>query len=218
MDIPAHLLPQALPWGAHILYGLLLAAMLLRISRETLKEGLNRLLGCSVVLLVIWQLKAGITPGLSFHLLGMSFLTLAFGAPLALLGGTLVLLGHTLNGAGSLETFSLNALIMIALPIAVTQGILGLSRRLLPPNPFILIFINAFLAGALSMAAAVTAASLLLAAGSPYTLSDLAGGYLAFLPLVMLPEGWLNGLSTAILVGLRPAWIRTLPEPGIRRH
>ncbi|MCP5086888.1 MAG: hypothetical protein GY952_08825 [Rhodobacteraceae bacterium] len=53
--------------------------------------------------------------------------------------------------------------------------------------------------------------TVLLATGT-YTLDRIAYEYLPFLPLYLLPEGLLNGMLTAIFIGLRPEWLTTFDE------
>ena len=59
--------------------------------------------------------------------------------------------------------------------------------------------------------AATAAATLLVAAGA-YPLERVAYEYLPFLPLMMLPEGFLNGMLVAILAGFRPHWLCSFDE------
>jgi len=86
---------------------LLLLAAVLRGSWRRLRDGtqLNVFLGTSVAIMVLWTLKAGVMPGLNFHFLGASLLTLMFGGLLATVGISIVLFGITLSGMGGWEVF-----------------------------------------------------------------------------------------------------------------
>lgn len=52
------------------------------------------LFGAAVVLMLMWTLRAGISPGLSIHFMGMTTLTLMFGWDLAICAGSAALIGH----------------------------------------------------------------------------------------------------------------------------
>jgi uncharacterized membrane protein len=214
MDLPADLLPT--PWilAAHVLYIALINLALRHAPWTQLRrtDTLNVFVGACVGLGVLWSLKAGISPGLNFHLLGVTLLTLTFGWSLAVIGSSLVLLMTTLNGAGDWETFSVNALLMGALPATVTLSVLRLSERWLPPNFFVYVLVDAFLAAGLAMTATTLAASILFILSGIYILDQLSYEYLPYLPLVALPEALINGLLVTLLVGLRPEWVATFDD------
>lgn len=214
MDLPDGLLPQA--W---VIFGYLLFLPVLGLAaryapwpvlRRT--ETLNVFLGTCVGLSVLWSLRAGISPGLNFHLLGVTLLTLMFGWPLAVVGSTLVLLIITLNGAGGWDTFALNALLMGVLPASISLGVLRLAERSLPPNFFVYVMVNAFFTGTLTMIATTLLAAGLFVLSGTYSLAQLGYEYLPFLLLMIFPEGLLNGGLMTMLVGLRPQWVATFDD------
>lgn len=111
---------------------------------------LNVFLGACVAVLGIWLLKAGVKPGLSFHLLGATVLTLMFRPLFALLGLALIAAGLT-AWSGQFAAFSVNWLLLGAVPVAVTWGIHKLVHRWLPRHLFVYLFLNAFIAAGISM-------------------------------------------------------------------
>ena len=163
-------------------------------------------------MMVIWTIKAGISPGLSFHYLGATLLTLMFGWELALIGFSLVLAGTTLATGDGWHAYSVNGLIKGALPILLSFWLLRTAQRKLPPNLFVYIFVNAFLAAAISILASLLAVAGVLGAAGAYDGSYLVSGYLAFTPLMMFSEAWLTGMLIAIFVSYRPAWVRTFED------
>ena len=214
MDLPAGLLPQPWNWLGYVLFLAALGAALMRAPWERLRrtEILNVFLGTCVGLSVLWSLRAGISPGLNFHLLGVTLLTLMFGWPLAVVGSTLVLLIITLNGDAGWDTFALNALLMGVLPASISLGVLRLTERSLPPNFFVYVMVNAFFTGALTIIATTLLAAGLFALIGTYSPAQLRYEYLPFLLLMIFPEGLLNGGVMTMLVGLRPQWVATFDD------
>ena len=210
MDIPAGLLPAVSLWIAFFVYVLLLLAALLTApwSKLTDNEAAHVYFGSVAAVAVLWILRAGIEPGYNYHLLGVTTLCLMFDWQFALLAASLVLVITTWQGPAGWEAFALNALVMGALPVLFTRVLLYFSQRWLAHNFFIYIFINAFLAGALSMLLCGLAASAVLALAS-----TLPGrSYLQVIPLLMFGEAFLNGMAMTLLVAYKPRWVATFHD------
>jgi uncharacterized membrane protein len=165
-----------------------------------------------VALILVWSADAGVTPGLSFHFLGATVLTLMFGWRLALLGLSAVLFALTLNGDGGWSAFGLNGLMLAALPVAVSQLVYQQVDQRLPKHFFIYIFICAFLGAAAAMAATALASVVVLILSGVYSLERLSYEYLPFFPLIVFPEALLNGMIMTLLVALRPQWVCTFDD------
>mgnify|MGYP000084126520 CR=1 FL=1 len=45
-----------------------------------------------------------------------------------------------------------------------------------------------------------------------YPFERIAREYLPFLPLYLFPEGLMNGMLTAVFVGMKPEWLRSFDE------
>ncbi len=214
MDIPAGLLPHTWLWGGALLYVLLLLLALKSAPWHKIgdNEASHVYFGAIVLVIVLWILRGGIQPGLDFHLLGMTALCLMFEWQFALFAASLVLAITTWYGAAAWQAFGINALLMGALPVLFSRGFLALCQRYLPHNFFIYVFINAFLAGALSM--------LLVCAGSA-TVQQIAGAhagatgihdFLLVLPMLMFGEGFMNGIAISLVVAYRPRWVATFHD------
>lgn len=175
-------------------------------------DSLNLWLGNCVVLVLMWSMKAGVQPGLNFHLLGAMLMTLEFGPALALLGMVVVLTGVTLNGAVGWQGFGLNALLMGAVPVACSYLTWWFGNRCLPKNLFVFIFANGFFGAGLSVLATGIAASLLLGAADIYPLAVLAENYLPYFVLLGFSEAWLAGMVLTLMLVYRLAWISTFDE------
>ena len=175
-------------------------------------EGQHLVFGAWALTSVLWNIRAGIAPGLSFHLLGASLLTLVFGWEFAflILSATLVLI--TSVGHAGWTAFSLNGLLMAAVPVLVAYRIFLVADKYLP-NFFIYVLVCGFLGGGVAMAATLgIATGLVLWPSGAYPLEHLLKNYLAYAPLLMLPEAFINGALAALLVGYKPHWVRTFRD------
>ncbi len=164
-------------------------------------------LGSVLVLVRLWHGQVLVKPGLSFHMLGLTAITLMFGWSLAVIAASLALLGVCLNTGSGWESFALNAFIGGVVPISLTQILLILIRAYLPRHFFVYVLVNGFLtAGFVGIATGYLVTGLLVATGA-YSFTQLAQGFLPFFPLMFLPEAIVNGWVMAVLVAFRPQWV-----------
>lgn len=214
MHIPDNLLPPELLAAAHILWLLILGVAVWRLRWEQLRASReqNVFLGAVVALLLLWSLNAGVTPGLGFHFLGVTVFTLMFGWALGIIGVSLASVGVVLNGDSGLQALSLNALVLGVLPVSVSYGIYYLVDRYLPHHVFIYIFLCSFFGAIIAASVAVFAIVGIMAGTNTYSLARIAGEYLPFLPLYLLPEGMLNGILTTAFIGVCPRWLKTFDD------
>jgi len=214
MDFPEGLFPGGLLLFADVLFALLFVYALLTAPLGRLQDNSfsHLLFASTVAVLILWNIRAGVYPAIHFHLLGVTTLTLMVGWRFALIGVFLAVIGTTLYGHGSWETLALNCLLMGALPALFTSRILEFAQRRLPHNFFIYIYINAFLAGGLSITASGLITAALLWATGLHSFGWLGYQYLAFFPLIFFSEAVLNGMITTMLVALRPQWILSFDD------
>jgi len=214
MDIPAGLLESTILWWSAIIFAILLLLAIITAPWKKFKQSDNRhvFFGAIVLLMLVWSLRAGITPGQNFHLLGVTALCLMFDWQFALMAVALIVTGTTLNGAGSWETYAVNVLLMGAIPIMLTRILLYLAQRYLPLNFYIYIFANAFFTAALASLLTGFTAYLLLSWAGAYSAEILQQEYLPFLLLMAFPEAFLNGLIMSGLVAYQPEWVSTFHD------
>ncbi len=214
MNLPDNLLPSAWHWSGQGLYALVLLWAVRTAPWSRLKDAslLNVWLGTCVVLMALWSIKTGIKPGLNFHLLGATAMTLMFGPQLALLGLTIVLTAITLTGMSGWQGYGWNAVIMAALPVAVSYGIYRLVDRKLPNHLFVYIFLNAFFGGALAMAATGLGATLLQQLSGTYLPSYLYHDYLPYFILMAWSEAVTTGMAITLMVVYVPHWVNTFDD------
>ena len=215
MNLPYGLVTDALYWIAYLVYAMLLGWAIWTAPWSAMKKDSRRLhvfLGSTVFLLVIWQMSAGLDPGLSYHLLGGTLFVLMFGWELAFIGISLVLLGSTINGAGDFAALGLNGILMIAVPVFFSYGMLRFAVRFLPHHFFVYVMGNGFFAGGLSMLLTVGVASFVMVCCGGYTYQMLRDTYLPFAPLMTFAEAFFTGMLAASMALFRPDWIVTFDD------
>ncbi len=165
--------------------------------------------GAVVLLMLTWSFRAGLSEGLSIHFLGMTTLTLMFGWDLALLAGYAAYLMLTLIGLDSWGMLPVNLLTMVMIPATTAISILRFIERKLPPNFFIYLFLVAFLGGGLTAAVGGLSLALILGLDSVHNWSKIYLEYVRYLPLIIFPEGLINGIIMTGMMVFHPDWIRT---------
>lgn len=175
------------------------------------RNDLNVFLGATVAVLALWFIKTGIKPGLSFHLLGATGLTLMFGPWFALLALGL-LNALTAAFSGHLAAWPANWLINGAVPVAVSWGMYQLVDRKLPNHFFIYIFLNAFFGAALAIGVLGAASTLFDAAIGAYPLAYLLDEYLPYYMLMAWGEAFATGMLITLMVVYKPEWVSTFDD------
>ena len=215
LHIPSVLLPGWLLFASNALF---LLCLLVAVRHAPWKELVQKqesqhvFLGAIVMLLTIWGIKAGISPGLGFHHLGATLFTLMFGWPLGIVGLTLTMTASLLLQASDWASLGINGLLSIMIPIGVSYGILKLSQKWLPDNFFIYIFICAFFGAGIAIAVSRVSAIALLSIMHAYPDEQLIEESLQYIPLFMFPEAFVTGMLISIFVVYRPDWVATFDD------
>ncbi|AXS80392.1 energy-coupling factor ABC transporter permease [Dechloromonas sp. HYN0024] len=214
MNLTDTLLGEGWYWAAWIAWLLFFAHSLWRAPWGRLRdsEQFNVWLGMIVLLTLIWSLKAGVKPGLNFHLLGATVFTLSFGPHLAFVGLSLVTLGITLNGAAGPFAYGANALLLAGLSVALSHFFFRLLSAALPRHFFVYIFVNGFLGAALTIIGVGFAATLLLAVIGVYEWDYLFSEYFPYFLLLAFSEAWLSGMMMTLFVVYRPQWVASFDD------
>lgn len=214
MNLPDNLLGEMWCWMAWLIWLPLFARSLLRAPWGRLKEPelMHVWLGMIVFLVLIWSLKAGVRPGLGFHLLGATVFTLSFGPHLAFVGLCAVLLGVTLNGGAGGFVFAANALLLAGGGVMFAHCFHRVILRLLPPHFFVFVFINAFLGAALTILAVGFFITVFLFFSGTYSWEYLIAEYFPYFMLLGFSEAWLSGMVMTLFVVYRPDWVITFDD------
>lgn len=215
MNIPVGVLASSWALSAWVLSVLLLLWAVKTAPWHKVKGDAvaQRIFGVAAILIyAIWSVKASIGPGLGFHFLGATVVTLMFGWQFALLLFVLVISAITMMGGAGWDAWGANFVTLAALPVAVTWIALLLSYRHLPRHFFVYTFLNAFLVGALSMILSVLVLSAVLVWGDVISWARLSYQFLPMLPMMAVPEAFLNGFIMTVLIVNRVEWVSTFTD------
>ncbi|MDZ7829770.1 MAG: energy-coupling factor ABC transporter permease [Halofilum sp. (in: g-proteobacteria)] len=166
----------------------------------------------TLVLIGLWLVRAGITPGLSAHFLGATALTLLVGWPLAIVATLVASVAIAFLGVIPWTLAPAEFVVGGVLPVAVSHAVRTALERLLPANLFVYLlgcgFFGAVLAGLVSRGS--NAAMLMLSgAWPPERVIEELGVIVA---LLTLPEGVINGMIVSVLTVYRPAWVKEFDD------
>jgi uncharacterized membrane protein len=168
--------------------------------------------GAAVVLGFLWQIRAGVSAGLSIHIFGITVVTLMLGWALAVVAGLMALVLVVITGREPAIMFAANGLVTVMVPALVSHSIMMWERHRNFRNFFAYIFVCGFFGAGVSVAAAGTVMCLMLWSSGTYEFSELIHEYIRYLPLFMLPEGFVNGAVVTGLMVFHPDRLTTLDQ------
>ena len=168
--------------------------------------------GAIVALGILWNMQAGIVPGLSFHVMGVTALTLLMGWRLALVAifGVQILL--VLTGKLDWRALGYSYLLCAALPVLFSYGFYRLVYARLLHNPFVYILVGGFINAGVTHAFSDLIQSASLWALGVHTADLIWHDYLRYLPMMMFPEGVVNGMFITGMVVFNSRWLSTFDE------
>ena len=169
-------------------------------------------LGSLGLLVAIWAMKAGITPGLSVRFLLVSSLTLMHGWQLAVIGAALVLGVLSFTGQADWAAFGANLLCMAIVPALATARLHEFVHSRLPHNYFIYFFITVFVGSAIAYNLAGLLRIALLALSGSLEAAHAGPEYFAILPFMSFGEAFVNGVVMAMAVVYRPRWVMSFDD------
>ncbi|MFN3880285.1 MAG: energy-coupling factor ABC transporter permease [Nitrincola lacisaponensis] len=212
MNVTVGVLSTSWIWGSAVFYGVLLLWIVKRIPWSVIlrERGIQHLLfGSAALLVLLWQLRAGVTDYLTIYFLGLTTLTLMFGWDLAVLVGSVVMLVMTLLGVESWQMLPVNLVCNVVIPAWVSITVLRVVEARLPKNFFVYMFLCAFAGAGLAVGVSGLSMALILWLDGIYSWAKIYHDYAQYLPLIMLPEGLINGIIMTGMMVFHPDWIRT---------
>ncbi|MGY6586661.1 MAG: energy-coupling factor ABC transporter permease [Wenzhouxiangella sp.] len=160
----------------------------------------------------LWLLQVGGHPGLEFHLLGLTTVVLIFGWRLAMVAGASALFLQAIVGLHDWTTLGISGLLGVVLPVLLADRLHRLIYRWLPKHFFVYVMAAAHFSSMLVIGAVIVAGGLLLWSLGVHPMDRVLGDYFVFMPLVLIPEGFLNGAIMTLLIILRPEWVRSFDD------
>lgn len=173
---------------------------------------LHVFLGAVVALIGLWHMRGQLQPGLSFHLLGVTAITLMFGWSMAIMAAALALAAVSFNAGYGWAGYLVSYPVVVLVPITLSQLSLLLARRWLPRHFFVYVLGNGFVTAWLVGYASGHLAMQLLSLSGAYTLAKLNLTIMPFFPLMFFPEALVNGWIITILVLYYPSWVHTFSD------
>ncbi|WP_444757594.1 energy-coupling factor ABC transporter permease [Pseudomonas sp. A014] len=167
------------------------------------------LFGTVFGLFALWLVRRDFDTGVSYHFIGMTAVTLLLDWPLAILGGFLAQLGLLALGRQDLAALGVNGLLIIGLPVLVTEVCAILVERAQPRNLFVYIFCSGFFAAALATLLCLTAALGVLWLDGLFAMPEWLSDFVGYLWLMIFPEAFINGTVISALVVFCPEWLET---------
>lgn len=213
MNLAQDLLPNSWLIAGYLIYGAALSLALWRTDYLSLLRASQRqhlFFGASIAIMCLWLIRAGITPGLGVHLLGISALTLLLGWQLAIVGAMAALVGSAVMGHEEWISLGLNGVLLVIIPVLVTHAVWRFTNRFLPPNLFIYILGCGFFGAGMATIAARLSVGGLLFAGGVLDWNATGAEYLPISLLTLFPESFINGIVIAAIAAYRPEWLATL--------
>ncbi len=210
--IAADLLSPASLIAGGLIYLPLLVWALLRTPWVLLISDLRRqhlLFGTVLGLTLLWLLRRDFDSGLSYHLIGMTVVTLLLDWPLAIVAGAAAQLAILALGLQDPAALGVNGVLLVLLPVLVTElCALGVERAR-PRNLFVYIFCCGFFPAALVALLCVLLGLGLLWQGGVFALPPWLWDFVGYLWLVIFPEAFVNGMLVTALVVFCPDWLET---------
>lgn len=151
--------------------------------------------------------RTGVLSGLNLHLYALTAATLMMGRHITYTAALLSQILLWILGSEPLVLLGWNTLLYGALPIWISEQFCRLIQKLLPSNPFIFVLGSGFFGGIITMLSIMLSVSLCLWALDIYPLSLSWDKYLKFLPIIVYPEGFINGVIITTLVAFHPSII-----------
>ncbi|MEZ0197505.1 energy-coupling factor ABC transporter permease [Pseudomonas qingdaonensis] len=167
------------------------------------------LFGTIFALFALWLVRRDFDTGVSYHFIGMTAVTLLLDWPLAIVGGLVAQVGLVALGRQDLAAMGVNGLLLIGLPVLVTEGVAILVERAQPKNLFVYIFCSGFFAAALATLLCLLASLGWLWLDGIFVMPEWLSDFIGYLWLIIFPEAFINGMVISALVVFCPDWLET---------
>jgi uncharacterized membrane protein len=165
--------------------------------------------GTVLLLFLLWLVRRDFSSGLSYHFIGMTAVTLLLDWPLAVLGGLLAQLGLLALGKQDFVALGINGVLLVLLPVLVTELCAKWVEHFQPRNLFVYIFCCGFFPAALAALLCALLGLGILWVDGIFPMPPWLEDFIGYLWLVMFPEAFINGTAVTALVVFCPEWLET---------
>ena len=165
--------------------------------------------GTVLLLFLLWLVRRDFSSGVSYHFIGMTAVTLLLDWPLAVLGGLLAQLGLLALGKQDFVALGINGVLLVLLPVLVTELCAKWVEHFQPRNLFVYIFCCGFFPAALAALLCALLGLGILWVDGIFPMPPWLEDFIGYLWLVMFPEAFINGTAVTALVVFCPEWLET---------
>ncbi|MDM8347589.1 energy-coupling factor ABC transporter permease [Pseudomonas sp. sp1636] len=165
--------------------------------------------GTLLALFVLWLVRRDFASGLSYHVIGMTAVTLLLDWPLAILAGFVAQLGMLLLGRQDMTALGVNGVLLVLIPVLVTELCARRVERVQSRNLFVYIFFSGFFPAALAALLCILAGLGVLWVDGLFPMPPWLEDFVGYLWLVIFPEAFINGMLVTALVVFCPDWLET---------
>lgn len=165
--------------------------------------------GIAAVLSLLWWMHASIFQGLEIHLFWLTAATLILGWRWAMFSALLTHITLAAMGLVDWRYAPFYYVINAMLPIAFSYFMYMVAYHRLPRHFFVYTFFCSFFTGALSLALCMFLWAGFTAMIGLYSWQLIVDNYLLLIPLLLFPEGLLNGMAMTLLIVYKPDWVKT---------
>lgn len=214
MGIFLHELPAATAWLTLALAGATLVSCWRRAPWQALRNNttLFAWLASTTLLAITWLLTVKVQADFILYLLGTPLVALMFGPALAVLSVAVALAFYTYVIDGVWANLGLNLLLDGVLPALVSHAMLAFTRRRLPHNIFVYLFLGSFLGGWLAISSVMIASVFIHAIAGYYPAGYLFEQVLPSALLLAWGEAITLGMLASVLTVYAPAVMLTFDD------
>ncbi|MFZ4499128.1 MAG: energy-coupling factor ABC transporter permease [Burkholderiales bacterium] len=173
---------------------------------------LNLWLGATVVLMLLWRMRAGAQPDLEMHLAGATVAYLMFGLRLGGVALACAALGAGLAADRSLPAIGTEWLLHGMLPLWVSAALVSMAERRLPAHPFIFLWGYGFFVSGIAVCVGGLAQTLWHAGLGSTPWAVLSEEFLPFYLLLGGSEAFTAGALLTLMVVYRPGWVERFDD------
>ena len=167
------------------------------------------LFGAVLAIFLLWLVRRDFESGLSFHFIGLTAVTLLLDRPLAMLAAFVAQMALVVTGHQQLTALGLNGVLLVLIPVTVTEICALAVERTQPRNLFVYIFFSGFFAAGLAALFCILAGLGVLLLDGRYPMPPWLNDFAGYIWLVMFPEAFINGTVVSALVVFYPDWMET---------
>jgi len=213
--VPPSTIPDPLALPALSLLALAALGWLVRYAdwRGLVSSGrLNLWLGTTVVLMLLWRMRASGLPGMEMHLAGATVAYLMFGPRFGAISLALAAAGAGLAAGRPAWALGPEWMLHGLIPLMLSAIVVPLAERRLPAHPFVFLWVYGFVVSGLAVIAGGLAQTLLLVSLDTRPWAVLSEEFLPFYLLLGWSEAFTAGAMLTLMVVYRPGWVQRFDD------